>query len=329
MNFTIHRLGWTIRAFFALVGLACAPAAQADYVFTVLDYQGVSSNGGFTAANGINNQGEVTGSAYDGNETITPFVYSVRKQMYTPLSAEVPKTFADGINDRGVVVGGEAVFDNANNEFEIGFVLERGTYRRVAHPGALFSTELRAINSSGLIVGIACDDPNCFDNIINFIYDPKTNVFTDFFPSTADNPAIMGGINARGDTVGNAYYDPDVVCQACPGTNYGYVRSADGALTLFLVNGRGTRPRGISDSGLITGFVRTDCEGKAPFAGFVTTLARGPDFQSITIPCAELLGVAGAIETTPEGISNSGVVVGNWVDADFVTRGFVATPVTK
>ncbi len=329
MRFITHRLGWTIRALFALVGLACAVAAQADYVFTVLDYQGVSSNGGFTAVWGINNQGEVAGSAYDGNETIAPFIYDVRKGAYTPLPAEVFKTYADGISDRGVVVGGEVLFDNAGNEFEIGFILDKGAFRRVAHPGALFSTELRAINSSGLVVGIACDDPNCFVNIVNFIYDPKTNVFTDMFPSTVDNPAIMAGINARGESVGNTYYDADVVCQGCPGANYGYVRSADGALTLFLVNGKGTRPRGISDSGLITGYVRTNCEGKAPFAGFVTTLARGAGFQSITIPCADLLGVAGAIETTPQGISNSGVVVGNWLDADGVGRGFVATPVTK
>ena len=328
MKSIIGRFRWTICAFLAVTGLASTLPVQADYVFRTLDYPGVDySNGGFTNISGINDQGVVVGSAYDGNiDEITPFAYSIANDSYTPLPVEVPKTFADDLNNRSVVVGGELRYDNANNEFEIGFILEKGAFTQVAHPGALFNTELRAINSSGLVVGIASDDAAFFGNIIDFIYDPKTGVFTDFFPSTGDNPAVMAGINARGDTVGNVYRDADVVCQGCPAANYGYVRSATGAMTLFLVNGRGTRARGISDSGVVTGYVRTDCEGKSPFAGFVTTLAPRPAFQSLAIPCAQLLNVAGAAVTYPQGISNAGVVVGDWLDESGAVHGFVAMP---
>jgi len=94
-------------------------------------------------------------------------------------------------------------------------------------------------------------------------------------------------------------------------------------LIYFLVNGNATSARGITDSGVITGFFTVGGEPQGP--GFVTTLAASPQFQAITIPAEQLLSFPGAVLTVPGAIANDGTIVGVWFDADFNTHGFIAT----
>ncbi len=103
---------------------------------------------------------------------------------------------------------------------------------------------------------------------------------------------------------------------------YGFLRDAGGAITLFLVNDQATAARGITDAGLIAGFIVTEDGG---VSGFVGSLSGSSGFQSLTIPASGLLDVPGAVATFAQGISNSGVVVGSWVDADFFEHAFIAT----
>jgi hypothetical protein len=103
---------------------------------------------------------------------------------------------------------------------------------------------------------------------------------------------------------------------------YGFLRDPSGAITLFLVNDQPTSARGITDAGLIAGFIFTD----NGFSGFVGSLSGPSSFQALTIPAAELLNVPGAAGTIVQGIGNSGVVVGYWFDADGFEHAYFATP---
>ena len=299
-----HRL---LYAFLLLGGIACAFPAQAGYRITTIDFPGAI----ITQTFGINNQGKIAGGASaDGVSTIS-FVYDAKKATFTVLP-NVPglDTSAVGINEPGVVVG--AVTDLATT-IQSGFILDKGAFTIFDHPGSQFFTVGRGINNAGLVSGYADTDGGT--TVSGFIFDPKRNTFTDFLPS---NFTIAHGINNKGDVVGNASLNSGDAYPGSPAGNYGFLRRSDGTITLFRVNGVATRARGITDAGVITG----DADG----SGFVTTLAPGADFQAVTIPAANLLTVPGALQTIPEGIGNSGNVVGIWLDGDANFHGFLAEP---
>jgi len=117
--------------------------------------------------------------------------------------------------------------------------------------------------------------------------------------------------------------DAGVACTGCPFDIYGFLRDANGTFTYFQVNGSTTAGRGITDSGVITGYVDT-LAGKKGFV--VRLMAKGPSFQALSILDAELLAYPGATDTLPEAIDNSGRIVGNWTDPAGNVHGFIATP---
>lgn len=125
---------------------------------------------------------------------------------------------------------------------------------------------------------------------------------------------IAQGVNNRGQVVGSVN---------TLGSQYGWLRGSDGTVTRFRVNGNPTRARGITDSGVVAGFVFDPVSGH--IKGFVTTLAGVSDLGSIAIPDAQLFEVPGAVITFVQGITNSGTIAGTWDDG-VNSHGFVATP---
>lgn len=296
-----------IRLLFVLAATVCSWPAHGAYQFTSID-----QNPFFTEALGINDSGHVVGVG------LVSFVYDAKRGVFAtvPDDPDFLASSVFGINDAGVMAG--TVLSTGFTES--GFVRDKkGIYTVFSMPG-WDNTEVRGINSSGLVVGYAFDD--AFTKTVGFIYDPARNAFVDFLPSPY---TLVQGINARGDAVGHVTLSAGTACTGCPAGRYGFLRAASGAVTYFQVNDQTTVARGISNSGLIVGAIRDPVTFND--RGFVVSLRRsGASFQSIAVPGTDLLEFPGADSTTPEGITSSGDVIGIWIDTSGTFHGFIATP---
>jgi uncharacterized membrane protein len=109
-----------------------------------------------------------------------------------------------------------------------------------------------------LVTGYYVDDAADTDN--PFIYDTGNNTFIDVFPGL-DGFNVAQGVNNQGQVVGSIFLDAGAACAGCVAGRYGWLRDPSGAISLFQVNGANTAARGITDSGVITGFVNTGLGG--------------------------------------------------------------------
>ena len=219
-----------------------------------------------------------------------------------------------GIDDAGTLVGSVVSLDGLTVS---GFIRSKqGTYTFFDHPDAFSVTRPRAINNKGLVSGFSDREDG---SLVGFVYDSKNAAFTDIDNGNALF-TIAHGINSKGEVAGNSFFDPiDDPCGFDPYVSLGWVRAADGAVTYFQVNGASTRPRGINDSGAVVGFVDD--------GGLVKGLVEpdGSQCQSITVDSADLLWVMEFDTTFPEGINNSGDIVGVTGDFNAPSHGFIVT----
>ncbi len=308
----------SLRGLVVVIGTTNEPTVY-DYQF--LDHPGTAG----TQVFGINEKGDVVGNGVDGPDA-NPFVYSINHDTLTLVAEVVPSidTAVLDISSRGVMVGSVESLDSLTTS---GFMRDKdGVFTFFSHPdntvGAVCRTLPRGVNANGLISGYYryCDDN--IEETVGFIYDPKNETFTDIIPSLL---TIAQGINNAGDVVGNATYshanDP---CDSPISNRYGWLRTADGSVTYFQVNGERTDARGIDDHGFIVGAFRDSVSGE--FKGFKIKLAGGSSCESVTVAESDLLVFPGQIRTIPEGISNSGIIVGITLDELGLLRGFIATP---
>jgi len=295
-------------------GLLTGPMASQVVADTqLIDHPGATD----TQVFGINDRGEVVGNGV-GDPATLPFVYDSRMSALTDVApaAGFLATSVLGNNDAGTLVGSVVSLDGLTIS---GFIRSKdGTYTFFDHPDAFSSTNPRAVNNMGLVTGFSDREDG---TTIGFIYDSKNGMFTDI--DTGESLfTIAHGINSRGEVVGNSFYDVgDDPCGIGEFVNLGWLRSADGTVTYFQVNGASTRPRGINDRGSIVGFVND--------SGIVKGFLVQPDAtqcQQIPVATDDLLQVMGFETTFPEGISNSGVIVGSTGDFDGPTHGFIVTP---
>ena len=301
-------------AIFALGLLAGPMAAQApaDYDFQQIDHPGTPG----TSVFGINDLGDVVGNG-DTNTDQFPFVYESRTGtlMDVAPAAGFAGTGVLGITDSGVMVGSVLSGDGSTTS---GMIRGKdGTFTFFSHPGAPSFTQARAVNNKGLVSGFR--DTSAAGIRAAFIYNPMTDTFTNFVQASL---TVAHGINSRGDVVGNAFFfGTDDPCPGFPSAsaNYGWLRAADGSITFFQVNGQSTRARGINDEGSIVGFVNDSGKIK----GFVVKLDGAP-CESLTVAGSDLLEFPGLDILFPEGITNSGVIVGSVDLAN--PHGFIATP---
>ena len=301
------------------MGLLAGPiAAQAQgaYDYEVFIFPGST----FDQVFGINDRGDAVGNGFIDPDVI-PYVYDTKKGGFTNVTpvAGFDGTAVLGISDRGVLVG--SVFDGPVAH---GLIIgQNGASTVFDHHDAVSLTEARGVNNKGLVTGFRDDTDDQFAPENGFIYDPKTDTFTDIVPSIF---TIAQGINSKGEVVGSAIFDgdfgaPDPCGSSDPFVERGWLRTADGTVTFFSVNGGDTSARGITDSGTIAGFVDDPDSGLTK--GFVVELD-GSQCQSFTIADADLLHFPGSSGTFPGGIKNSGDVVGSYDDG--MTIGFIARP---
>jgi hypothetical protein len=299
-----------------MIGTACAaiistwPAWAGGYQFQFVDYPGAPQ----TQILGINDHGVAVGSGLFTDVTSITFEYNYRKKLFTvvPAASGYSKTDVLGINNSGVMVGSVLGLDGTTYS---AFIRGKdGTFTIFRQPG-WDNSQARGINEAGLVCGFSNSaDQN---NFIGFIYDPRTNVFTPVLPSPV---TIVAGINNRGQIAGSVWYYADAVYPGSGQGPYGFVRDANGHVTLFRVNGQPTRARAITDSGVITGFLD---DPTTNYKGFVTKLHGSSGYQAVSIPDASLLSsLQGG--TLALGIANDGVVSGSASDSDGTSHGFIA-----
>jgi len=285
-----------VRPLLMLVAVAYSGIAPATYVFNSIDYPGST----FTDVRGINNVGQIVGYAAIGG-TSFGFVYTDGVFALLPPAPGGLPTFAHGINDSGVVVGG--TFDDLTPHQA--FILA-DTYFLFSEPGWAITTA-RAISLAGVLTGVSINSDASGARTLNaFIYNPSTNVFTDIFVPNM-NPLglnVAQGMNAAGQVVGSV----GIFGHGATG----FLRQPDGSISTFQINNNSTGARGINDFGVITGF---------------TTLAGGRSMAFVgTSAGYELLNIPGAVESAGQGINNAGQIVGLWFDAAENVHGFIATP---
>ena len=133
----------------------------------------------------------------------------------------------------------------------------------------------------------------------------QEGTFVTFDAPGAGTGALQGTVPLAIDPAGTitGFYT-----DAATGTNRGFVRTPDGAITTF-----DGIPWGISLSGTITGTASTG----GPTTGFVR--ARDGSITTFEVPDA----VNGVF---PSGISPAGVITGTYFDANGATHGFLRAP---
>lgn len=289
------------------------PPAPAPYDYQLLDYPGAPN----TQIFGVNERGDVVGNGISGD--VFPFVYSSTHDTLTDVApaAGYASTAVLGISDSGVMVGSVTSLDLSTSS---GFIRDKdGTFTFFSHPDAVSVTLPRAVNNDGLVSGFR----NSPDGRVGFIYDPETETFTDMVPSLF---TIAHGINAMGEVVGSAIFsNADAPCPDPVGSfpRYGWLRAADGSVTYFQIDGQRTSARGINDAGFVVGDYRDP--GSGNIKGFIMKFAGVSSCESVNIDDSDVLEFPGASSTVPEGITNSGDIVGLFSDA-LGNHGFIATP---
>jgi len=306
----------------ALLAQPMLAQAQTEWDYQTIDYPG----GDFEQLFGINDRGDVVGYATDEEGNCLPFVYDSKKATFTDVApvAGFDCTSVLSISDSGILVG-----NVRSDGVGSGLILDKeGGATVFNHPEAVGETVARGVNNDGIVTGYADVFMGGGDEQLRaFIYDPEMGTFMDIVPSIQ---TIAQGINSKGDVVGSAVFvtGPSAFEDPCPELpvnsllrRYGWLLTADGVLSFFVVNGWQTRARDISDSGAIVGWA-ADNDPLVRTVGFVTEVD-GTQCQSIAIPDSELLSFPGIDLTTAQGIKNSGEVVGNDIEANV---SFIATP---
>ena len=140
----------------------------------------------------INDDGDIVGTVttLDGYRG-----FRIRKGRFHLIDCGQSRTQAEGINNRGDVVG-ECDFDDA-------FLVHGGVFTVFDYPGAI-ETVARGINDDGLVVGSYAIDLDGADH--GFIRDVNGNFTAIDFPDALETS--LSGINKHGDLVGT-YIDAD------------------------------------------------------------------------------------------------------------------------
>jgi uncharacterized membrane protein len=329
-----------IKKFFAIVVLLplalIGGPTYAEYTYQLVIPPGAENSQTW----GINNAGKVVGVAGDHGAYFT-FIYDMKSGEYTDIDTEF---WATDISNPGVMVG--AVGDNCAIRDKQGNIT---TFFPPSWTVDKFCNA-RGVNSNGKVSGVvrdAVDDE--FGVRTGFIYDPEYDTYEEFLPSRR---TITRGINARGQNVGSVYLIENEAYAGSPKGHYGYLRQTDGSVKYFAISqsrpGQ-SRARGLSDSGLISGFY-TDPD-TWEWKGYVTTLSDGNEFEEITLsddqvvyqrPCDPNVppppgpGYELLTDFIATRIRIDGVVVGSCWDwyfnettGDWIeyAHGFIATPI--
>lgn len=287
-----------------LLTAALWPAAvlAAGYRYQTLFVEGAVS----TSASGINEAGEVVGSDQlerGPDVLVRPFSY--RDGVYTVYPAKEPvATSFDDINDRRAVVANVVHRDFSTEAFH---VAPGGQRTLLAVPGAL-STQAYALSDNGLVAGSYLHEPDALGiaRTTAFVWQAQAG-YRHFDVPGAAGLTMAWGVNRAGTVVG-VYADADSLYHGFVRTRSGQVRTLDYPGSPY------TQLMGINGRGDIVGFYQDPKD--FILRGFVYRDGR---FTRV--------GPEDAVNGSyPYRIADDGRVVGDYLDANYRSIGFVATP---
>lgn len=251
-------------------------------------------------------------------------------------------TDVTGINNNGEMVG----IYTLGGQTDLGFAYLGGSFTSIRYPGSNITTQVGAVNDSGVIAGTALNTRNFTS--VGFLYDGST--FTTIKVPGKQDP-YADGVNNDGVVVGGVGVEGAGQCYELIGTKLKNVTPPPGGdfvlayatgvnnlgevagwttastTTSFVYKGGKfrtlvvpgstdyTEAWGINDGGAVVGWYES-CDPSCAIHGFA--LIEGK-YVSLNYP--------GASETLAFGINNAGEVVGAYM-LNNVTHGFVTTPIT-
>lgn len=287
-----------------------------------------TSSGQGTIADDINLQGTITGYYVDAGNVYHGFLLSPDGQFTTfdPPGADITDAYygsvTESMNQQGALTG---YYVDEYTVFH-GFLRDpEGHFTTFDAPGADLThgdgngTFPENINQEGAIAGYYTDVSGVAHG---FLRSPR-GTFTTFNAPGAGTSSGQGtytagviGLNQAYAITGD-YFDANNVY-------HGWVRAADGTITVYNVTGagtgafQGTGSSGLNALGVIMG-PYTDPSGvnhgfvRAPF-GAITTF---------DVPGA---GTGSGQGTIPEGINSEGAIAGQYIDSSGVNHGFLRDP---
>jgi hypothetical protein len=250
--------------------------------------------------------GAITGSYFGGSNSAHGFVRAVDGTITSFDPAGSISTNPLGINAQGSVVGNYS--DSKRNLH--GFLRNaKGKITTIDFAGAKKGTALTCINDKGEIAGYYIDSKGAYHGFTR----GTGGTFTSFDAPGAGKKKSQGTYAA---SINNAGVIAGDFSDAANKTDSGYVRAADGAITVFAPEGSvGTYPLDINTAGAITGFYLAN---ESTIYGFV----RATDGTITAIYSLQ----AGGLGTRPLAINSSGLIVGSYYDEKNNAHGFERTP---
>ena len=260
--------------------------------YTTLEVPGATVE---TAPLGINNRGQIVGTARGGSPD-RGFLRDARGRVTTIRFPAARSTTAQKLNDRGQLTGYYSTTTDDPREDPTGFLRDtRGRYTTIAVPGAATTTAV-GINNRTQVVGQYQTPDGRFHG---YVWE-RGRITTIDVPGAAATSLV--DINDRGQLLG-AYAD-DLTGR--PGTVHGFVldrgrlRTFDGPAGTLLL------PGDLNNRGQIVGSTIDPATETA--RGFL--LARGANgpFTPIDVP--------GAPRSAATGLNDTGAIVGIYENTD-------------
>lgn len=282
--------------------------------YSSLDFPGAT----FTAASGINAEGEVVGTYVDAAGKAHGFLL----QGWRWTSIDYPgalSTSLRGINERGDIVGTHTDTAGLPGGGSNGFLLQRGVFTDINYPGHLNTIPVR-VTDEGQVVG-CYHDADTMGSMHGFIFSDGQYSALDGSYTGIDVPASMNnGETPDGSAIAGLYTD------MMTGKGRAYLASGgvfapfdfpfSTATALWDMNGSGEVVGSYTDAAKKGhGFLLNLNDSLAAFKANPQEGLTGPfGFESIDYP--------GATTTNAYGVSPRGDVVGSYVDAGKQTHGF-------
>jgi hypothetical protein len=282
--------------------------------FTNIDAPGAgatSPQGTFGIA--ISSEGAVAGYFIDANNVFHGFIGASGGTIATVDAPDASQTSNKGTEVTGVNASGEATgfYFDSGNILHSYVRSSSGTLTEFDPPNSTGSDAF-CINDAGVIAGGVLDA-----NGSHGFVRAADGTFASFDPTGNAAQVISvfpNAINGNGVTAGD-YFDTNTV-------SHGFVRDAGGAITVFdapgagTSGGQGTQAFNISSSGIIVGMVTTGSSGGVAVTHSFIRQTDGT-FQVFDPPGA------GANGSLADGITDTGIIVGSFLDANLVRHGYL------
>jgi hypothetical protein len=262
----------------------------------VLDRGGIDridlpGDGTFTVLGKTTNRGRIVGKApYRNGVGYYGFVLDRDGGLRRIEFPGATTTYAQGINERGWIVGDASPGPTVLDPGATGFLLVRGKFTRIAYPGAVY-TQAIGINNRGQVVGEYLDQHGVVHG-----YRWERGRFTATFDGPLGTGASITDINDRGVMVGAYAVDPDAGLADLRG-----FRLRNGRYTTFKpLRQQPTLPCDINNRGQIVG--TTSDPDLTTFHGFLLAEGAAGPVTQIDIP--------GSPNTSVFGVDDRGRLIG-------------------